>query len=329
MSAADTTTGATGATGAMGATGATGTTAPTRGAAGATDAQRNWVRMVSSAGPGGFRSLRLVRSELGMVFRRRRNQVALAVLAAMPIIIAVAVRLSSGTGRPDRGNGGGPPLFDQITHNGIFVAFSALAAVVPFFLPLAVSVVSGDGMAGEASTGTLRYLLTVPVSRARLLAVKYTGVLAYCMAGTLVVATAGTLIGLALFGSGNAVLLSGTPVGLAGGLWRLLLVALYVSACMAALGAIGLFVSVLVEAPVAAIATTAGIAIASEILDTVPQISAIHPYLPSHYWLAFGDLLRDPVSTNAVGPGLASAAVYAALFLTAAWARFGGKDVTS
>ncbi|HEY9390495.1 MAG TPA: ABC transporter permease [Mycobacteriales bacterium] len=323
MSAADTTTGATGATD---ATDATGATAPARRAAGATDVQRNWVRMVSSAGPGGFRSLRLVRSELGMVFRRRRNQVALAVLVAMPVIIAIAVRVSSDGGPAD---GGGPPLFDQITHNGIFVAFSALAAVVPFFLPLAVSVVSGDGMAGEASTGTLRYLLTVPVSRARLLAVKYTGVLAYCLAGTLVVAAAGTLIGLALFGSGNAVLLSGTPVGLVGGLWRLLLVALYVSACMAALGAIGLFVSVLVEAPVAAIATTAGIAIASEILDTVPQISVIHPYLPSHYWLAFGDLLRDPISTNAVGPGLASAAVYAALFLAAAWARFGGKDVTS
>ena len=327
MSAADTTAGATGT--AAGATGTARVAGAGGATAGAADAERNWVRMVSSAGPGASRSLRLVRSELGMVFRRRRNQVALAVLAAMPIIIAVAVRVSSGTGRPGRGDGGGPPLFDQITHNGIFVAFSALVAVVPFFLPLAVSVVSGDGVAGESSTGTLRYLLTVPVSRTRLLAVKYAGVLSYCLAGTLVVATAGTVIGLALFGSGSAALLSGTPVGLGGALWRLLLVSLYVSACMAALGALGLLVSVLVEAPVAAIATTAGIAIASEILDTVPQISAIHPYLPSHYWVAFGDLLRSPISTSAVGPGLVSAAVYAALFLTAAWARFGSKDVTS
>ena len=98
MSAADTTTGATGATD---ATDATGATAPARRAAGATDVQRNWVRMVSSAGPGGFRSLRLVRSELGMVFRRRRNQVALAVLVAMPVIIAIAVRVSSDGGPAD------------------------------------------------------------------------------------------------------------------------------------------------------------------------------------------------------------------------------------
>lgn len=297
--------------------------------------ERNPTRQVTPAALAGSAlgslRLRLLRSELGMVFRRRRNQVALAVLAAMPIIIAIAVRVSSGGGSDSSGprGGGGPPLFDQITHNGVFVAFSALVAVVPFFLPLAVSVVSGDAVAGEASLGTLRYLLTVPVSRTRVLAVKYASVLAYCLAGTLVVATAGTVIGLALFGNGSAALLSGTPIGLGGALWRLLLVSLYVAACMAAVGAIGLFVSTLVEAPVAAIATTAGIAIASEILDTVPQISGIHPYLPSHYWMGFGDLLRDPISTSAVAPGLVSVAVYVALFLTLAWARFGGKDVTS
>lgn len=296
-----------------------------------TESGRNWARMVSSAGPAarGSLRLRLLRSELGMVFRRRRNQVTLVALTAIPLLIAIAVRVSSGAGGDERGNSGGPPLFDQITHNGIFVAFSALVAVVPLFLPLAVAVVSGDAVAGEASIGTLRYLLVVPVSRTRVLGVKYFGTVAYCMAATLVVAAVGAVIGLALFGSGSAALLSGTPVGLAGALWRLLLVSLYLGGCMAGLGAIGLFLSTLVEAPVASMAATAGIAVASEILDTVSQISVIHPYLPSHYWLAFGDLLRDPISTNAVMPGLLSIGAYTVLFLTLAWARFGGKDVTS
>lgn len=294
------------------------------------DAERNWVRMVTSTGPRSSR-LRFLRSELGMVFRRRRNQVVLVVLAAIPVIIAIAVRVSGGPAGSG-GSGtrdGGPPLFDQITHNGVFVAFSALAAVTPFLLPLAVAVVAGDGVAGEASQGTLRYLLTVPVSRTRLLAVKYTGVLTYCLAATVVVAVVGTLVGLLLFGSGSAALLSGTPIGLSGALGRLALVALYLAASMAAMGAIGLFVSTLVDSPVAAIATAAGVGIGSEILDTVPQIHVIHPYLLSHYWLAFGDLLRDPISTNQVGPGLLSAAVYVALFGSLAWARFTGKDVTS
>lgn len=67
----------------------------------------------------------------------------------------------------------------------------------------------------------------------------------------------------------------------------------------------------------------------SQILDNIPAVSAIHPYLPSHYWLAFGDLLRDPISTDLLTTGLLSSAAYAAIFWTAAWARFAGKDVTS
>nr|MBA3251211.1 ABC transporter permease [Geodermatophilaceae bacterium] len=71
------------------------------------------------------------------------------------------------------------------------------------------------------------------------------------------------------------------------------------------------------------------LAVVSQILDAIASLSAIHEYLPTHYWLAFGDLLRDPISTEQVSRGMLSAAVYAAVFFAAAWARFGGKDVSS
>jgi ABC-2 type transport system permease protein len=270
-------------------------------------------------------STRLLRSELGMVFRRRRNQVILVVLAGIPILIAVAVRLSGAP--PEAGDG--PQFLSQITDNGVFVALTALTVVLPFFLPLAVSVVSGDAVAGEASLGTLRYLLAVPVSRPRLLAVKYAGVVAYCLAATVVVATVGVLIGLALFPVGRVTLLSGTEVSYASGLVRLLLVALYMAAAMAAVGAIGMFVSTLTESPVAAMATTAVLAIASQVVDAVPQLHAVHPWLFSHYWLNFGDLLRDPIATDGVTHGLLAAAGYLAVFGSLAWSRFSGKDVSS
>jgi ABC-2 type transport system permease protein len=258
-----------------------------------------------------------------MVFRRRRNQAILVVLAAVPILIAVAVRVSTPRG------GEGPPFLSQITSNGMFVALTALTVVLPFFLPLAVSVVSGDAVAGEAGLGTLRYLLAVPVSRPRLLLVKYVGVVAYCLVATLAVASVGMLIGLALFPVGRLTLLSGTEVSYTSGVVRLLLVALYVAAAMAALGAIGIFVSTLTESPVAAMATTAVLAIASQVLDSVPQLHAIHPWLFSHYWLNYGDLLRDPVATDGLVHGLLAAAGYLAVFGALAWSRFSGKDVSS
>src|ERR687885_777436 len=126
---------------------------------------------------------RLLRSELGMVFRRRRNLVLLVVLALIPALIGTAIKLSSNS--PDPGEG--PPFIDRIAGNGLFLSLTAMVVVLPLFLPLAVSVVAGDSIAGEANLGTLRYLLVVPVARLRLLLVKYAGVLAYCLVAALLV----------------------------------------------------------------------------------------------------------------------------------------------
>jgi ABC-2 type transport system permease protein len=209
------------------------------------------------------------------------------------------------------------------------VALSAFAVSLPLFLPIAVATIAGDSVAGEANVGTLRYLLTVPVHRTRLLLVKYTAIVIFAVAATLLVAVVGLLAGLALFGGGPATLLSGAQVGFGEGLLRLLAVAAYIAVGLCALGAIGLFVSTLTEQPIGATITVMIVTVTSFILDAIPQLEWLHPYLPTHWWLAFGDLLREPVYTAAVSQGLLSAGAYTLIFLTAAWARFAGRDVTS
>ena len=270
-------------------------------------------------------STRFLRSELGMVFGRRRNLAILAVLAGIPIVIAIAIKVTA----PVSDGRDGPPFLFSITANGIFVALTALTVVLPLFLPLAVAVVAGESVAGEASLGTLRYLLVVPVSRTRLLAVKYAGALAYCLAAAFVVAVVGTLIGALLFPIGPVTLLSGTQVSYGAGLARLLLVALYIAAMMAGLAAIGLFVSTLTESAIAAMATTAVLAVLSQVLNQVPQLDWLAPWLFSHYWLDYGDLLRDPIATGAVTKGLAATAAYVLIFGSLAWSRITTKDVSS
>jgi ABC-2 type transport system permease protein len=272
---------------------------------------------------GGF--VRLLRSELGMVFRRRRNQVILAVLAAVPVLIAVAVRLAA----PPEDPGEGPPFLYGVAGNGVFVALTALTVVLPLFLPLAVAVVAGDSVAGEASLGTLRYLLVVPVSRTRMLLVKYAGAAAYCVVAALTVGVAGVAIGALLFPIGPVTLLSGTQVPLGAGLWRVALVALYVAAMMAGLAAIGLFVSTLTESPIAAMATTAVLAVTSQVLDAVPQLDWLHPWLFSHYWLHFGDFLRDPIAVDGPVRGLLVTVAYGLVFGSLAWSRMTTRDVSS
>jgi len=268
-------------------------------------------------------STRLVRSELALVFRRRRNQAMLAVLACVPVLIGVAVWLSASDG-----GGGGPAFIGRITQNGLFLCFASLVVAIPLFLPLAVSVVAGESVAGEASTGTLRYLLVVPVSRARLLMVKYAGIVAYALAAALTVAVVGVIVGAALFPVGPVTLLSGTTLPFADALVRAFLVAMYVAAMMAGVGAVGLFISTLTEVPVGAMAATVILTIVSEILDSISQVAAIHPYLLTHWWLQFGDLLRSPMPIDGLARGLLTAAAYIGVFLSAAWARFAARDVT-
>jgi ABC-2 type transport system permease protein len=265
---------------------------------------------------------RFFRSELAMVFRRRRNIALLVILGCVPVLISVAVKVS---GR----HGPGGAIFGSITDNGLFAALAAFLVLSPLFLPLVVSVVAGDAVAGEANTGTLRYLLAVPVGRTRLLAVKFAAVLVWCLVCALVVAVTGVLAGLALFPSGELTLLSGRVVSFGAGLGRLSLVVLYVAVTVVAVGAIGLFVSTVTEVPIAAMAATLTLTIASEVADAVPQLAVIHGWLPSHYWLQWVDLFRDPMLTSRIGTGLWVTLGYVAFFLALAWARFGGKDVTA
>ena len=269
-------------------------------------------------------STRFLRSELRLIFRRRRNLAGLLVLAGVPLLIAVTVRLSS----PGPG-GDGPDFFGSITENGLFVALASLTIEIPLFLPLAVAAISGDAVAGEANLGTLRYVLTVPAHRARLLGVKYLAIVVFSLAATAVVTLTGVVAGLALFGGGDMTLLSGVQIGFAEGVLRVLLAALYVALCLASLGAVGLFISTLTEQPIAATIATLVFSAISLILDAIPQVAWSHPYLITHHWMAFGDVLRAPVAWNGLLDGLYVAAAYAIVFFLAAWARFSAKDVTS
>ena len=270
--------------------------------------------------------LRLLGSELLLVFRRRRNLALLAVVAVIPVIIGIALRLAAPT---SGGNDGGPPFLDQVAGNGVFLTFLALTILLTLVLPLVVSVVAGDSIAGEAGYGTLRYLLAVPAGRARLLGIKYLSVVVFGLGAALLVSAVSLICGVLLFPVGPVTLLSGTTVPLAEGLLRVLFVTLYVAGAMAAFGAVGVAISTFTEHAIGAVAALAVIVVASDVADTVPQFAAVHPYLPTHWWTSFDSLLRAPIDTTTLLHGLLSFGVYIVIFGSIAWARFTSGDITS
>lgn len=68
--------------------------------------------------------------------------------------------------------------------------------------------------------------------------------------------------------------------------------------------------------------------VACRVADAVPQLSGLHPYLFTHWWFMYDDLLREPIMTGRVEQGLLAFLVYTVLFGSVAWARFTTKDIT-
>src|SRR5947199_253127 len=141
------------------------------------------------------------------------------------------------------------------------------------------------------------------------------------------VAFAGWFAGSILFPIGAVTTLSGDTLSPAAGTLRIGLAAVLVALSLRGRAAIVMFISALTDAPVGAMAGTVGVAVLSGVLSSVPALSWLHPFLLTHYWLSFGDVLRSPVYWNQILLNLLVQAVTVVVFAAAAWSRFTSKDV--
>jgi ABC-2 type transport system permease protein len=265
--------------------------------------------------------------ELSKAARRWRTWLLAAALAGVPCLIVVAMKLSPPS--PSDVGDDAPPFLLQIVRNGLFAPLTGLAVVQPLFLSLAVGLFAGDAIAGEAQTGTLRSLLVRPVERPRLVGAKYVSALVLLGAMLLAVVVAGLIAGAVFFGLAPLPTLSGSTLPVGEAVARIVGAGLYILLAACGVTAIGVFLSTLTDSGPGAIVATVVLVIASQVLDQIPSLHAIHPFLPTHGWLGYADLFRFPVEWAAMRAGLIVSAAYAIVFLGAAFAWFGRKDVTA
>jgi ABC-2 type transport system permease protein len=265
--------------------------------------------------------------ELGKLARRPRTWVSIGLLCALPLLVAVflaATEVGPGPGEE-------PAFLSAVLNNGPLYPAAALAIVLPLFLPVAVAVVGGDAVAGEAIGGMLRYLLLRPVGRTRLLVAKLVALVAYVVTAVALLASTSYLTGITLFDTapGGLTSLSGVEMGSGELVLRIVAAALYVGVSMLGVGAIALFLSTVSDSALGATLGALAALVASQVLVTLDAAASVSPYLPTRYWFAWIDLFRDPIPGRDLQRGLAIQAVYVAVFLAAAWANFATKDVKS
>lgn len=273
----------------------------------------------------------MIRVELVKMLRRPRTWVIILLLNALPTLVAVLLASTDVAPQP----GEGPAFLSAVLTDGTLFPLAALAIVLPLFMPVAVAVVAGDAIAGEAQEGTLRYVLTRPVGRTRLLVAKLVGVLAFVLLAVVLVAAVAYMVGRLLLGDGDVAGVV-TVTGISGNsltslqlVERTLMSVGYVALSMLGVAALALLLSTVTDSALGAALGALAFLIASTLLLSLDAAAALQPYLPTRYWLSFVDLFRDPILWRDVVRGLVLQGVYVVVFLGAAWAHFMTKDVTS
>jgi ABC-2 type transport system permease protein len=258
--------------------------------------------------------------------KRRRTQVAVLLLLVLPILIAIAFKVGGG---PTSEGRGGPGLVDLATTGAANFALFTEFAAVGFLLVVVVALFCGDTVASEASWSSLRYLLALPVPRARLLRQKLIVALTLSFGANLLLPAWGYLVGGAFFGWAPAHSPLGGSIGGGDALWRLLIVVVYACGQSLVVAGLAFLLSVSVDNPLGAVGGATLLIVVSNILDQITALDPYRRYLPTHFQYSWLDALGPDVLWDDMLRGTGVALVYAAVFLAVAWLRFDRKDITS
>jgi ABC-2 type transport system permease protein len=299
----------------------------------------------------------MIAVELFKLARRVRTWFSIALICALPLIVAIFIAVTHLAPPPGQGSA----FLSAVLDDGQLYPAAALALVLPVFLPVAVAVVAGDSVAGEASAGTLRYLLARPVGRTRLLVAKLVAVVVFTLAAVIAVTVTSYATGVLILGPSRASAVGFTPGGTSGSIApgaggaptaglqpgaaitslsgtplttlqlaeRVLGAMSFITVSMLGVAAIAIFLSTLTDSPLAAALGALATLVGSEILVTLNAASAVGPYLPTRYWLAWIDFFRQPIFWPDIQRGFGIQLVYVVVFLGAAWANFATRDITT
>jgi ABC-2 type transport system permease protein len=261
---------------------------------------------------------------------RRRTQLALGFMVVLPLIILIAFQLNTNdNSNSGRRRGQFSSLVDLATAGGLNFALFTVFVSASFLLIVVVALFHGDTVASEASWGSLRYLLAIPVPRGRLLGVKLAVSLAYSALAMLLLL--GTALGAGTLRYGWHPLRSTIAGDIASGeaLLRLLGIMGYLAVSLLVVAGLAFLLSVATDAPLGAVGGAVLLQILSSILDQITALGAIRSFLPSHFAQAWLGLLSTPIQTDDLVRGCISALCYGVLFFGLAWWRFLRKDIVS
>ena len=290
----------------------------------------------------------LLRIELFKIFRRPRTYIPFAAIAAMILIIQLGLKFDGRSYLELMMSS----LSDSfiipygMIMNGYLVAFVILNTLL-IQVPLLVALVAGDIIAGEANMGTLRLLVIRPVSRTRLLLVKFYASVIYTVLLLVWMALLALFLSMLLFGTNDMMIARNTvmeQIKSSDVLWRYIAAFGYATVALSTVAALAFLLSVFAENSIGPIVSTISIVIVLTILSEmrIPLYdNTVKPWLFTSHMLAWkgffysrsdgeGSAITGSVENlPAILRSLGILLGYIVAFVTTAIVAFKKKDILS
>lgn len=275
----------------------------------------------------------ILQIELFKIFKRPRTYISFAAIAAIVLLIQLAFYADGGMyinfllQTISTFEVGGKIL------NGYFICYIILQTLL-IHVPLLIALVGGDMIAGEANMGTLRLLISKPISRSSLMLGKFTASMLYTLLLLVWMAFLSLLLSLAIFGTGDLMIFKSEQIVILKNsdvLWRYFAAFGFAAVAMTSVAALSFLLSIFAENSIGPIVTTMSVVIVCTILTTMdlPLFNSIKPYLFTSHMLGWKGFFDDPIYYKSVFRSAGILLFHIFFFVALAVGIFNRKDVLS
>jgi ABC-2 type transport system permease protein len=289
----------------------------------------------------------LIQIELFKIFKRPRTYIAFAAITGLIGIIQLGLKLDGDAylGFMMRDITSSITVEGKIL-NGYQVCYIVLQILL-VHVPLLIALVAADMISGEANMGTLRIMLTKPISRTKFLLAKFMATVAYTLLLLLWMSVMALFLNMLIFGTDDLFLLKSQYVVLLKEndvFWRYAWAFGFAALAMITVASLGFLFSLFAENSIGPIVATMSVIIFFTILSTlsgIPLFGALKPFLFTTHmigWKEFFDIKVNDANEAIVGSiqnpqKIINSAIILVLhiigFVTASIVVFKRKDVLS
>ncbi|HEX2606330.1 MAG TPA: ABC transporter permease subunit [Flavisolibacter sp.] len=276
----------------------------------------------------------LTRIELFKVFQKPRTYIAFGAIAAIVMLVQLALYIDGRTYLDFMLQSIQQSFeINGVVLNGYFVCFIILQTLL-VHVPLLIALVAGDMIAGEANMGTLRLLLTKPVSRTQLALSKFFASSIYTLLLLIFMALLALFGSLLIFGQGDLMVPKSEMVVFidrSDVFWRYAFAFGFAALSMITVASLAFLLSVFAENSIGPIIATMSVIIVFTILTSmdIPLFNAMKPYLFTNHMLNWKGFFERPVDYGEVLKSALVLLFHIVLFVSLTLYIFRRKDILS